>query len=205
MRLAGSSSWRISEDRWPESFDWALWIRAAERIGVGEGGAVPGMADIEPLPDPSTGLPDAAELAAGWLAWWQSLVDLPPVSPPSGQAHPPAVLAFGPPDFPGLASWPALQRVVTRRWRQAHDWHTARMKAGLEAGIHGDARIGQVVADLERELGRKARPFSLDLVLLPVRDEQVRPVGPDRYMVPERVYDGPRWPRLLRGLLISRA
>ena len=33
-----------------------------------------------------------------------------------------------------------------------------------------------MVAELERELGRKARPFSLDLVLLPVRDEQVRAV-----------------------------
>jgi hypothetical protein len=33
------------------------------------------------------------------------------------------------------------------------------MKAGLEAGLRGDARIGEVVAELERELGRKARPF----------------------------------------------
>jgi len=205
MQLAGSSSWRISEDRWPESFDWARWFRAAERIGVGEGGVVPGAADVEPLPDPSRDLSDAAELAAGWLAWWRSLIDLPPVPPPSDRAHPPAALAFSPPDFPGLASWPGLQRVVTRRWRQAHDWHTARMKAGLEAGVHGDARTGQVVAGLERELGREARPFSLDFVLLPVRDEQVRPIGPDRYLVPERVYDGPRWPGLLRGLLIPRA
>jgi hypothetical protein len=38
------------------------------------------------------------------------------------------------------------------------------MKAGLEAGLHHDARTGEVVAELERELGRKARPFSLDLV-----------------------------------------
>jgi hypothetical protein len=205
MRLAGSSSWRVSEDRWPESFDWALWFRAAERIGVEEGGVVPGAADVEPLPDRSTDLPDAVELAAGWLAWWQSLIDLPPVPPSFDLADPPEVLAFSPPDFPGLAGWPALQRVVTRRWRQAHDWHTARMKAGLAVGGHGDARIGQAVADLERELGRKARPFSLDLVLLPVRDEQVRPIGPDRYLVPERVYDGPRWPGLLRGLLLPRA
>jgi len=42
-------------------------------------------------------------------------------------------------------------------------------------------------------------------VLLPVRDEQVRQAGADRYLVPERVYDGPRWPGLLRGLLIPRA
>jgi hypothetical protein len=42
-------------------------------------------------------------------------------------------------------------------------------------------------------------------VLLPVRDEQVRAAGTDRYLVPERVHDGPRWPEVLRGLLIPRA
>jgi hypothetical protein len=201
MRLTGSPSWRISEDRWPEAFDVALWFRAAERIDVPPGGVVPGAPDVEPLPDPGTDPSDAAELGAGWLAWWHSLIE----SPPSGPADPPALPAFTPPDFPGLAAWPALRRAVTRRWKQAHDWHNARMKAGLEAGLHRDARTGQVVAELERELGRKARPFSLDFVLLPVRDEQVRLAGTDRYLVPERVYDGPRWPEVLRGLLIPRA
>jgi hypothetical protein len=205
MRLAGSSSWRISEDRWPEAFDMALWFRAAERVDVAPGGVVPGAADVEPLPDPGTDPSDAAELAAGWLAWWHALIGLPPLSPPSGPADLAALQAFSPPDFPSLAAWPALRRAVTRRWRQAHDWHNARMKAGLEAGLHRDVRTGQVVAELERELGRKARPFSLDLVLLPVRDEQVRPAGTDRYLVPERVYDGPQWPGLLRDLLIPRA
>jgi hypothetical protein len=205
MRLAGSSSWRISEDRWPEEFDVALWFRAAERIDVPSGGVVPGAPDVEPLPDPGTDPSDAAELAAGWLAWWHSLVGLPPLSPPFDPAHPPALLAFSPPDFPSLAAWPALRQVVTGRWRQAYDWHNARKKAGLEASLHHDRRTGQVVAELERELGRKARPFSLDLVLLPVRDEQVRAAGTDRYLVPERVHDGPRWPEVLRGLLIPRA
>ncbi len=70
MHVAGSSSWRISEDRWPEEFEVALWFRAAERIDVPPGGVVPGAPDVEPLPDPGTDPPDAAELAAGWLAWW---------------------------------------------------------------------------------------------------------------------------------------
>lgn len=205
MYQAGSSSWRISEDRWPEAFDIALWFRAAERIDVTPAGVVPGEPDVEPLPDPSTDPSDAAELAAGWLAWWDSLIGLPPLSPPFDLARPPALLAFMTPDFRGLAAWPALQRAVTRRRKQAQDWHTARKKAGLEAGLYHDARTGRVVADLERELGRKARPFSLDLVLLPVRDEQVRQAGADRYLVPERVHDGQRWPGLLRGLLIPRA
>ena len=205
MRIAGSPSWRISEDRWPEAFDVALWFRAAERIDVASEGVVPGPPDVEPLPDPRTDPADAAGLAAGWLTWWHSLVGLPPLSPPSDLAHPPALLAFAAPDFPGLAAWPALRRAVTGRWQQAQDWHNARVEAGLEAGLHLDRRTGQVVAELERELGRKARPFSLDFVLLPVRDEQVRPAGTDRYLVPERVYDGSRWPDVLRGLLIPRA
>jgi hypothetical protein len=205
MRLAGSSSWRISEDRWPEELDVSLWLRAAERIDVAPGGVVPGEPDVEPLPDPSTDPSDAAELAAGWLAWWHSLLGLPSPSPPPGSAYPPVLPECVPPDFLGLAAWPALRQTITRRWIQAHDWHNARMEAGLEAGLHRDARDGQVVAGRERELGRKARPFSLDLVLLPVRDDQIRPAGPDRYLVPERVYDGPRWPGLLRGLLIPRA
>jgi len=206
MRVAGSSSWRISEDRWPEAFDVALWFRAAERIDVASGGVVPGPADIEPLPEPGTDPSHAAELAAGWLAWWHSLTGMPPLAPPSGMSHPPAVMAFsGSAGFPGLAGWPVLQRAVARRWRQAQDWHNARMQAGLEAGLYHDRRTGQVVAGLERELGRAARPFSVDFVLLPVRDDQIRPAGADRYLVPERVHDGPQWPDLLRTLLIPRA
>ena len=110
MRVAGPPSWRISEDRWPEAFDVALWFRAAERIDVASEGVVPGAPDVEPLPDPGTDPSDAAELAAGWLAWWHSLVGLPPLSPPFDPAHPPELLAFSPPDFPSLAAWPALRR-----------------------------------------------------------------------------------------------
>ncbi len=205
VQLAGLPSWRISEDRWPEAFDVALWFRAAERIEVAPGGVVPGPADIEPLPEPSTGPSDAADLAAGWLGWWYSLTGMPPLSPPFDPSHPPAVVAFSPEGFSGLAGWPALQRAVARRWREAQDWHNARMEAGFEAGLRRDMRTNQVVHELERELGRAARPFSVEFVLLPVRDDQIRHVSADRYLVPERVYDGPRWPELLRALLIPRA
>jgi len=148
----------------------ALWFRAAERIDVAAGGVVPGEPDVEPRPDPGTDPADAAELAAGWLAWWQGLIGLPPRSLPVDQDRRTAWLALSPPDYAGLAAWPALRRAVTGRWRQAHDWHAARKR-----------------------------------VVLPVRDEQVRPAGADRYLVPERLYDGPGWPGLLRGLLIPRA
>ena len=68
MEVAGTRSWQISEDRWPEAFDVALWFRAAERIDVRAGGVVPGPAEIDTLPDRSAAPADASELAAGWLA-----------------------------------------------------------------------------------------------------------------------------------------
>ncbi|WP_285583100.1 hypothetical protein [Actinoallomurus iriomotensis] len=40
-----------------------------------------------------------------------------------------------------------------------------------------DVRNSQVVTEIEDRLGRRARPFSLDLILLPVADEHVRLVG----------------------------
>ncbi len=205
MRLAGSPSWCISVDRWPESFDVALWFRAAARIDVGSGGVVPGPADVEPLPDPGTGLSDGTELAAGWLAWWHALTAIPPLSPPFDRADRIPQLAFSPPGFPGLAGFPVLRRVVTLRWREAQDWHTARKMAGLEAGLHLDMRPTRVVTELERDLGRKARPFSVDFMLVPTADDQVRSISPGRYLIPERLYDDPRWPHLLRALLIPHA
>src|SRR5438046_8896691 len=107
--MAGSASWCISEDRWPEAFDVALWFRAAERIEVASQGVVPGPPDVEPLPDPRTDPADAAGLAAGWLASWHSLSGLPPLSLPSGLAHPPALLAVGGAAFPGRADGPTAR------------------------------------------------------------------------------------------------
>jgi hypothetical protein len=69
----------------------------------------------------------------------------------------------------------------------------------------GDMRTVHAVHDLERELGHPVKPFELDFVLLPVRDDQIRQLRPGRYLVPERLRDGPRWPQLLRELLLPHA
>jgi hypothetical protein len=205
VEVAGTRSWRISEDRWPEPFDVALWFRAAERIDVPAGGVVPGPADIDPLPGRTAAPADAADLAAGWLAWWQALAGAPPLREPIDLSHPPAELFTGPPDFAGVAAWPVLHRFVATRWHEAKDWHDRRKRTGLKAGPPHDMRTVQAVRDLARELGRPVRPFELDFVLLPVRDDQIRQARPDRYLIPERLRDGPGWPRVLRDLLIPHA
>jgi hypothetical protein len=205
MELAGRRSWRISEDRWSEAFDLALWFRAVERIDAPAGGIVPGLAEIDPLPGRSVAPAEQAELAAGWLAWWHTLAGVPLLRGPLDPSRPPPELVFLGPDPAGLAGWPALQRVVAARWGEAKDWHDRRKRAGLTAGPPHDMRTVQTVRGLERELGRQVKPFDLDFVLLPVRDDQIRQIRPDRYLVPESLRDGPRWPRLLRELLLPHA
>lgn len=183
----------------------ALWFRAAERIDVPAGGIVPGPAEIDPPPTQSAAHADQTELTAGWLAWWQALAGIPPLRAPLAMSRPPPELAFVGPAPAGLTGWPVLQRVVATRWREAKDWHDRRKRAGLAAGPPHDLRTVHAVRDLERELGRRVKPFELDFVLLPVRDDQIRQVRPDRYLVPESLRDGPHWPYLLRDLLIPHA
>ena len=206
MEVAGTRSWRICEDRWSEPFDLALWFRAAERIDAPAGGVIPGPAEIDTLPDRSAAPADQGELAAGWLAWWRALTEAPPLREPLNPPQLPSAMVFTrPPDFAGLAGWPVLQRVVAARWHEAKDWHDRRKWAGLAAGPARDMRTVQTVRDLKWELGRPVKPFELDFVLLPVRDDQIRQIRPDRYLVPESLRDGPRWPQLLRELLIPHA
>ncbi|MGH3294919.1 MAG: hypothetical protein ACRDP7_24285, partial [Trebonia sp.] len=129
-----------------------------------------------------------------------------PLREPLDPSRLPSAMVFtGPQDFTGLGGWPALQRVVAARWQEATDWHRRRKIAALAAGPPHDLRTVHAVRDLERELGRRVKPFDLDFALLPVRDDQIRQPRPGRYLVPERLRDGPRWPQLLRELLLPRA
>jgi len=130
MRVAGRASWLIGVDQWDQHLEWALWFRAAERIEVRADGPVTGPPDVDPLPTPS--LTESDELAEGWLWWWRTLLVRPSLAAPP---TPPPDLAdlnrFSPPDFEGLAGYPALQRVVTARWGEANAWHSARKQAGI--------------------------------------------------------------------------
>lgn len=83
-------------------------------------------------------------------------------------------------------------------------WHSGRKRAALESGRHTlrRSRENDVVARIERDLRRRVTPFSLDFIVLPVRDDEVRLVAACRYLVSERVYDGPDWPEILRPLVL---
>lgn len=190
-------SWRIGIHRWEHLLDCALWIRASERIEVPAHRLVPGPVDLDEPPAPRQ--PPGHVPGAEWLGWWLSLVD------PTGQRsipRPDVEPADDTPDPLGLAPWPALRQVVAERWPEAHEWHVARQRDQLARLGPAPSAAADVVRRVERSLGRSLRPFSVEIVLLPVRDEVIRRVGQERYLVPERVHDSARWEVWLRDLVL---
>lgn len=195
----GPISWRMNIRRWDFLLDCALWIRAAERIEPPAHRLVPGPLDVDlpPAPSRSGGLSDDI-LGAEWLGWWLSLVD-----PTRQPVRPRADLepADDTPDPLGLAPYPALRLIVARRAGDAGDWHNTRRDRDFERHVPGSSVTGTVANEMERSLGRPLRPFNVEFVLLPVRDEVIRRVDEEHYLIPEQVYDSHRWPVWLRNLL----
>ena len=60
-----------------------------------------------------------------------------------------------PPEFAGLAPWPALRGLAVARWMQANDWHLERKRAGVRARRFMDQRNGQVVRGRARARPRR--------------------------------------------------
>ncbi len=196
----------MSIDRWDTLTDHALWLRAAEDIDVPAGGMVPGPLDDAP-PEPVRPLADPAAAAEGWRAWWAAIVTRSDHEPSAAERGAVRRAYEAAPQHPvqadaALAPWPELAVVAHAQAGEFHTWHNARKAAGLRLQGAGDYRDGRVVKDLERRLGRTAPPFVVELLVLPVRDDDIRPAQPGRYLVPERVYDAPDWPERLEPLLL---
>ncbi|WP_329134329.1 hypothetical protein OG552_18665 [Streptomyces sp. NBC_01476] len=197
MRSTAGSSWAVRVDQWPQRLDIALWLREFGRIAVPPGDTVPGPLDV-PVPLWRNATGQSAGLTAGWLGWWNALLSSQDRPTPGAAAA--GQLAFDPPGFAGLDEWPELQDLVLAGWREANDWHQWRKETGLAAGHRHSMVVTRAIGELENRLGRRARPFTIALTVLPVRETTVRQVAPDHFLVPERVYLGPDFPELMQSL-----
>jgi hypothetical protein len=199
MHYGGMKSWQIGVGGAEPFLLGALWIRDVEHIEVPPDPTVPGPLDTDSLPAPSAAA--VPGLGDEWLAWWRSIVDMskrPPLSPPDLHTEP----AHDTPDPLGLARLPLMRKLVAQRWPEHLRWNTERNLDPLNRRTHPNPRTSEVVREIEAELGRKVRPFNVRFLLLPVRDDQIRQVEKFRYLVPERIYDGPQWPGWLRELVL---
>jgi hypothetical protein len=188
----GTRSWQVNVGS-DHLMDGALWIRAAERLVVPPDPLVPGPLDLDHPPGPISAADD--RLADEWLGWWHSLAAPGRGTGPAGPASEPA---YGSPDPLGLAPYPALAALVTRRWMQAVAWQsTTRRPPQIPAPM----TTNNVVREVETAAGRPVKPFFVQFILLPVRDDAIREVTPERYLVPARVYHTPQWAEWLRDLV----
>lgn len=207
MYHTGSTSWQIAVNDRDERAEYALWIRAAERIEVQIGGIVPGPLDLDPLPAPS--LPSGAPLAEAWLYWWRVL-EVPDNAPAVTPAEAFEGASYGPPDFSILTAYPHLREVAVARWPEALDWRRSRDLTHRAARRHERAtrahdREGQVVREVEAEIGHKAAPFALRIVILPVADTEIRRLGDNTYLVPAQVRATASYDTWLRNVVRTLA
>jgi hypothetical protein len=168
-------SWKIDVRRDDQSLVWALWIRAAERIDVPDDDAVPGPLDIDVLPEPSAG--GSPGLGPQWLRWWHRLLSVRD-DPRAG--------------IPEPAGAPELQAVAQRRRPEAEAWRRSAATSEAERDADRDA-TWQVIDEVTRSIGRRPRPFAIEIFTVPVRDDSVRTVGSNRYLVADRLVATPAW------------
>jgi hypothetical protein len=206
MRRSGTRSWwSIRADQWEEAPEIALWVRAAERIDAPAGGPVPGPLDISPVPDPTMRSSD--ELSRAWVLWWTAIVQRGVMTTPDGSvSFSGEWAAVALPDFAGLGQWPALQSVVRARWMEAKRWHDARKRRALQGDrstLFGPSltRTGAKLDEWGRRLDREV---SIELLVLPVVDDEIRTVGENRCLLSESLYGSPAFDETLATFLDLR-
>lgn len=180
----------------------ALYVRDASGLHPHLESDIPALEP--PVPhDISSSLP-ARAASNQWEAWWHEILegggfwpeDLDPRDSTKvrGDRRIQTLhywpLRFAAPDFPGLDASPELQALVRRHHQAALAWGSAR-KYEWDALERSRQRVGfewGIVKSLEKSLGRTARPFRLDLRLLPVAGSFVRRLSANRALMSLTMY-----------------
>jgi hypothetical protein len=168
MKLAGSPSWQMTVEDRSQALDIALFVRAAAGFDPPLDPPVPPLA--API-SASVELDRELIAAAGpqWAGWWTSLLH--------GRQN---LFHMVPPDFSGLTATPQLQALVALLFPDAARWSNDRKAARPipPVGIEGD-----IVREAEREGRRRAAPFRLRVVELPVRGRWSARLSEDHLLV----------------------
>ena len=201
MQLAGTTSWKMGTDE-PQSLLMALYVRdaAALRPRID-----PDLPPLEPpVPLDQEQLPMTSVASDQWADWWRQLLDgggfwPDHKSPPdmSRLRHDPELQRifywpsrYLPPDFVGLSGAPELQALVRKHYEAARVWSDARKHefVALTAARQRVSLEWEVVQTIERGLGRKARPFELDIRVLPVEAVQAWRLSPKRALISRALF-----------------
>ncbi|MBG6223805.1 hypothetical protein IWX63_000353 [Arthrobacter sp. CAN_A2] len=125
-----------------------------------------------------------ATLRVEWEAWWHSLLQHRVTD---------AELPL-PPLFEALDGMAALKALLRAHFGTAMDWAAERCaEYALRAGARGadsmDHLLARIIQEREFELGRPARPFTLEVVELPLGGRRAWWVEPDKLLTCQDLFD----------------
>jgi hypothetical protein len=189
VREAGRTSWCIGIDE-PQPLVIGLFVRD-----------VAGLTSRHVwLPHSVPAIPRAngegpEDAARQWDLWWDRAL-LSDWTMEGQSQEQLGALWWTPPDFDSLRSTPALQAVVARHFSDAVAWSGDRKREHVDLMIgtpdprpfhRGRSGRGLVetrlVADLERNLGRRARPFQLRITEIPVDGKELWQLDPHHVLL----------------------
>src|ERR1700674_1162730 len=201
MQLAGTTSWRMATDE-PQSLLMALYVRDDSGLRPQVDPDIPSLEPGVPFREKPSPVDRVA--SAQWGDWWQQLLDgggfwpdhksAPDMSRLRDDPELPRIFywpsRYLPPDFVGLSGTPELQALVRRHYEAARVWSEARKHefVTLTAARHRVSLEWEVVQTIERRLGGKARPFELDIRVLPVEAVQAWRLSPKRALVSRALF-----------------
>ena len=180
IQEAGSTSWRIKIDE-PQRLVIGLFVRDVAGL-TSRHAWLPYAAPATPRAN-EDGPEDAARQ---WDLWWDQALRADWDVHGQSQAQISASWWI-PPNFESLQSAPELQGVVARHFSEAVAWSNDRKREHVELMIgipdprrfHRGRRRGRgpietnLVADLERNLGRRAKHFRLRITEIPVAGKEL--------------------------------
>ena len=193
MRLEDTTSWRVywgSE----HDIDVALYLRDVLALSVEDGQLLPPVEPAVPVRVPPA--IDRAAVQAQWAPWWNGLLSFLrdggsvrtrrgwPV-PGDGSAIDLAARHFGP---------SAARHFAAARRPVSSGFHRRQILAGEQ--------LGRLVRETEVELGRRARPFRLSVLEIPVAGRVWVRTAEEQLLVSSRLAgDVSVVERAMRGLI----
>jgi len=161
MRTVGSWGIRLTM---PQALLLGLYLRDAAGLHPPTSDLLPDLPRLQPAVTPlrsvGEGLSGADVAATQWATWWAAAF-------PGG---PEALTSVLPPLFPGLRGMTELRGLAELAIDDAVTW--AAQARAREARLARTRPLAlfetNLVAEVERTLGRRIRPFSLEVVVLPL-------------------------------------
>jgi hypothetical protein len=145
---------------------------------------------------------DRARIARQWQDWWATTLRTP--TDLTGSLAP--LEPLEPPGFHELGERPELRQLTAHLFDRAQRWANESELRRLSEQLRGARlELADVVAEVERDLGRPARPFRFRITGLPVAGRRAWPIDANHVVMTRNLLADPDnaadWLRpRLRGL-----